>query len=103
MPYLAGLMSQYGLATQYYANTHPSIGQLLDADPPAKSSPTTTAKRPPACRSLRNNVVRELVAAGKTWKAYAESLPSVGYPGRGYPPAAGGQYYVRHVPIAYPH
>ena len=29
-----------------------------------------------------DNVVRELVKAGKTWKAYAESLPSPGYLGR---------------------
>jgi hypothetical protein len=26
MPYLNGLASQYSLATQYYADTHPSIG-----------------------------------------------------------------------------
>src|SRR2546425_13214756 len=26
MPYLNRLADQYGLATQYYANTHPSIG-----------------------------------------------------------------------------
>ena len=31
MPYLNSLASKYGLATQYYANTHPSIGQLLRA------------------------------------------------------------------------
>src|SRR5207244_2662046 len=30
MPYLTGLAAQYGLATQYYANTHPSIGNYLD-------------------------------------------------------------------------
>src|SRR5215471_19366349 len=29
MPYLNGLASQYGLATQYYANTHPSIGNYF--------------------------------------------------------------------------
>jgi acid phosphatase len=40
------------------------------------------------------------VAARKTWKAYAESLPSVGYLG-GNTTSGGGQYYVRHVPIAY--
>jgi acid phosphatase len=45
-------------------------------------------------------VVRELVAAGKTWKAYAESLPSVGYLG-GDTTSGGGHYFVRHVPIAY--
>ena len=29
MPYLNSLVSRYGLATQYYANTHPSIGNYL--------------------------------------------------------------------------
>jgi phosphatidylinositol-3-phosphatase len=29
MPYVNGLASQYGLATQYYANTHPSIGNYF--------------------------------------------------------------------------
>src|SRR5207302_1357522 len=28
-----------------------------------------------------DNVVRQLLAAGKTWKSYAEDLPSVGYTG----------------------
>jgi acid phosphatase len=99
MPYLSGLMSQYGLATQYYANTHPSIGnyfmlttgQILTND---------DAQTPSSFPISVDNVVRELVAAGKTWKAYAESLPSVGYIG-GDTTSGGGQYYVRHVPIAY--
>ena len=80
MPYLSGLMSQYGLATQYYANTHPSIGnyfmlttgQVLTND---------DAQTPSSFPVSVDNVVRELVSAGKTWKAYAESLPSVGYIG----------------------
>src|SRR5690348_17595553 len=29
MPYLNSLASQYGLATQYFANTHPSIGNYF--------------------------------------------------------------------------
>ena len=29
MPYLNGLASKYGLATKYYANTHPSIGNYF--------------------------------------------------------------------------
>src|SRR5436853_6412711 len=29
MPYLSNLAQQYGLATQYYANTHPSIGNYF--------------------------------------------------------------------------
>jgi acid phosphatase len=43
-----------------------------------------------------DNLVRELLAAGKTWKAYAESLPSVGYTGGdAYP------YLARHNPFSY--
>jgi len=29
MPYLNSLASQYDLATQYFANTHPSIGDYF--------------------------------------------------------------------------
>jgi len=43
-----------------------------------------------------DNVVREVLAASKTWKSYAEDLPSVGYT-RG----DSGNYYVRHNPLAY--
>jgi phosphatidylinositol-3-phosphatase len=77
MPYLDSLAAQYGLATQYYANTHPSIGnyfmlgtgQIITNDD--SYSTIVTA----------DNVVRRLVAAGKTWKSYAEDIPSVGYTG----------------------
>ena len=99
MPYLAGLMTQYGLATQYYANTHPSIGnyEMLTTGQVLTNTDTQTPSSFPVSA---DNVVRELVAAGKTWKAYAESLPSVGYLG-GDTTSGGGQYYVRHVPVAY--
>src|SRR5213079_454088 len=77
MPYLNHLAQQYGLATQYYADTHPSIGnyfmlatgQIITNDDSYSTVVTV------------DNVVRELVAAGKTWKSYAEDLPSVGYTG----------------------
>ena len=40
--------------------------------------------------------MRELLTAGKTWKSYAEDLPSVGYTGGNT-----GNYAVRHNPLAY--
>ena len=43
-----------------------------------------------------DNVMRELIAAGKTWKSYAEDLPSIGYTG-----GDTGKYAVRHNPLAY--
>jgi len=77
MPYLNGLAQQYGLATQYYGNTHPSIGnyfmlatgQIITNDDTYSTIVTA------------DNVVRRLRAAGKTWKSYAEDIPSVGYTG----------------------
>ena len=77
MPYLDSLARQYGLATEYYANTHPSIGnyfmlatgQIITNDDSYSTIVTV------------DNVVRRLRAAGKTWKSYAEDIPSVGYTG----------------------
>lgn len=99
MPYLNSLISQYSLATQYYADIHPSIGNyfMLTTGQILTNDDTQTPSSFPVSV---DNAVRELVAAGKTWKAYAESLPAVGYVG-GDTTSGGGQYYVRHVPIAY--
>ena len=86
MPYLNSLASNYGLATQYYANAHPSIGNyfMLTTGQPITQNDAYTGS------VSADNVVRELNASGKTWKAYAESLPEAGYTGGDVYP------YVRH-------
>ena len=78
MPYFNSLASTYGLATQYYGDTHPSIGNYfmlttgqIVTNNEAVAPATVTA----------DNIVRDLLGAGKTWKSYAESLPSIGYLG----------------------
>jgi phospholipase C len=43
-----------------------------------------------------DNVVRHLLTAGKTWKAYEEDLPSVGY----LTPNV-GNYARKHCPLSY--
>ncbi len=75
MPYLNGLASGYGLATQYYADVHPSIGNylVLTTGVPETIDDAFTGI------IADDNVVRELVGAGKTWRSYAENLPTVGY------------------------
>ena len=77
MPYMNGLALQYGLATQYYANTHPSIGNYFML----ATGQIITNNDSYSTVVTMDNVVRELRAAGKTWKSYAEDLPSVGYTG----------------------
>src|SRR2546422_655211 len=77
MPYLNGLAQQYGLATQYYANTHPSIGNYFMLT----TGQIITNNDSYSTIVTVDNVVRRLLAGGKTWKSYAEDLPAVGYTG----------------------
>lgn len=92
MPYLDTLIGRYGLATQYYANTHPSIGNYFMLT----VGTIVTNDDNYAGTILEDNIVRHLVAAGKTWKSYADSLPSVGYTGTGP-----GLYARKHNPLSY--
>jgi hypothetical protein len=86
MPYLNSLAKQYGLATQYFANTHPSIGNYFELT----TGQIITNDDGYSGTVSADNVVRHLLTAGKSWKSYAESLPKVGYTGGDVYP------YVRH-------
>src|SRR3989454_10936042 len=92
MPYLNRLAKEYGLATQYYANTHPSIGNYFMLT----VGDTVTNNNDFSGLVTDDNIVRQLLAAGKTWKSYAEDLPSIGYTGDGP-----GLYARRHNPLSY--
>jgi acid phosphatase len=92
MPYFNTLANRYGLAVNYFGNTHPSIGDYFwlttgqNITNDSNFSGTVTA----------DNIVRQLNAAGKSWKAYAQSIPSTGWTGGdSYP------YVKRHNPFAY--
>ncbi len=92
MPYLNSLAAAYSSAHGYYANTHPSIGnyfmlttgQIITNDDGYTQTVTV------------DNVVRELLAAGKTWKEYSEAIPFQGYDG-----GDTGEYAERHNPLSY--
>lgn len=92
MPYTNSLAQRYSLATQYYGNRHNSlpnyfmltVGDLVTTD----DTFTGTVDS--------DNVVRALVAAGKSWKIYAESLPNTSYLGASVIP-----YAKDHNPFAY--
>jgi acid phosphatase len=92
MPYLNALANQYGLATNYFADTHPSIGNYFVL---TTGQVITNDDRFTGTVSA-DNVVRRLGAAGKTWHVYADSLPSTGYTGGNVDP-----YLKRHNPFAY--
>lgn len=92
MPYLNSLAQQYGVAAQYYANAHPSMPNYLMLTTGQIESYSDTFSGVVS----DDNAYRELSAAGKTWKAYAESLPSAGYIGPDVYP-----YLRRHNPVTY--
>src|SRR5947199_10308697 len=92
MPYLNRLATTYAYAKGYYANTHPSIGnyfiltagEIITNDDGFSDIVTD------------DNIVRQLIKAGKTWKEYSEDLPSVGYTG-----GDTGGYTEHHNPLSY--
>lgn len=92
MPYLNSLASHYALATQYYANTHPSIGNYFEMT----TGEIITNNDGFTSTVTADNMVRHMLTAGKTWKSYAESLPSVGYTGGDVYP-----YERHHNPLSY--
>src|SRR2546421_10188372 len=76
-PFLNSLATQYGLATQYYADTHPSIGNYFMLT----TGQIETNDDSFSGTVSDDNIVRRLTAAGKSWKSYAQSLPGTGYTG----------------------
>jgi len=84
---------RYATLTRYYAVTHPSLPNyiaLVSGSTRGITSNCTT------CTVNAPNLVDTVEAAGKTWKAYAEGLPSRGFLG-----AASGRYAKKHNPFAY--
>lgn len=92
MPYFNSLAQQHALATNFYANTHPSIGNYF------MLTTGQIVTNDDSFDSVVNvdNVVRQLIAGSKSWKGYMQSLPQAGYIG-------GDQYpYIKHHdPLAY--
>src|SRR3954463_12093879 len=92
MPYLNSLANKYTLATNYYANPHPSIGNyfMLTTGKIITNNDGYTGT------VSSDNIVRRILTAGKTWKSYAESIPSTGYTG-----GDKYRYCKHHNPFAY--
>ncbi len=96
MPYMTNMIDTRGaLGTLYYANTHPSIGNYFELTT-GQILTNDDSKLPSTFPVSVDNVVRELLAAGLTWKGYCESIPSVGYTG-----GDTGEYAVHHCILPY--
>jgi acid phosphatase len=95
MPYYNSLIDKYGLAQSFFANVH---GSFPDYAMVTTGELVTSSGSGPASGVVVtiNNIERELIHAGRSWKVYAEDLPHPGYLG-------GSQYpYLKfHNPFAY--
>jgi hypothetical protein len=92
-PYANALARRYGLATQSYAITHPSLPNYL-----ALTSGSTQGVSSDCtdCHVAARNIVDQLEAARISWRAYLEGLPSSCFKG-----AAAGGYAQKHNPFIY--
>lgn len=93
MPYYNQLAQQGGLATQFYADQHSSLPALMWLAAGAAVEPNNDTT---SCRHGQDNVVRELLKQGYTWRSYQENLPWAGFQGL-Y--SADNLYYRRHNPL----
>ncbi len=113
-PNLYSLGHTYGYSTNFFSDTHPSIGnyeedisgKILTNDDGCDPNGSGGSDCP--FPSTVDNIVRELLAQGLTWKSYAECIPNAGYLGGNYvakscPTDLTGDntYYVRHNPFPY--
>ena len=74
-PYLNSLANQYGLASEFLADTHPSIGNYMMLT----TGQIVTNNLDFSGNINVNNIARVMGQAGMPWRAYLEALPAVGY------------------------
>lgn len=74
MPFLCGLKNQGTFSANYYRPTHPSIGNYDDLGwGVVTTNNDSCVPNSPEFPYTEDNIVREVVAAGKTWKGYRPS------------------------------
>ena len=76
-PYINGLANQYGLATQFYAITHPSLPNYFAFTGGSTFGVTSNCDlTTPSCPQHAQNLADEIEQSGRTWVAYFESMPT---------------------------
>jgi acid phosphatase len=91
-PYINGLAHSYGLATQYFAVSHPSLPNYLALTAGSTFGITSDCT---GCYVNASNLPDQIEASGRTWRAYMEGMPSPCFVGDAYP------YMQKHNPFIY--
>jgi phosphatidylinositol-3-phosphatase len=92
-PYFNALASRSAVLTRYGGVAHPSLPNYLALVSGSTHGITSDCT---SCIVNAQNLADTLEGAHRTWKAYAEGLPSPGFTG-----AHAGRYVKRHMPFLY--
>jgi phosphatidylinositol-3-phosphatase len=84
---------RYASLTRYYGVTHPSLPNYLALVSGSTHGITNDCT---SCVASGRSLADTIEASGRTWKTYAEGLPSPGYLG-----SFSGRYAKKHNPFAY--
>ncbi len=94
-PYIASLGSQYARATAYHSLIHPSLPNYLQLVSGSNGDITTDCSPSDSCHVNANSIADSLEAAGRSWKAYLESMPAP------CTMKSSDPYYPKHNPFLY--
>jgi hypothetical protein len=92
-PYINSLANSYGLATNYYAASHPSLPNYLALTAGSTFGITSDCT---TCYVSATNIADQVEASGRSWKAYMEDMPSPCFTG-----PSSGNYAMKHDPFMY--
>jgi hypothetical protein len=92
-PYVNNLAATYGLATNYFAASHPSLPNYLAL---TAGSTFGVASDCTTCYVNTTNIADQVESSGRSWKAYMEDMPTPCYMG-----ASAGNYAMKHNPFMY--
>ncbi len=100
MPYLAGTLGPTAASlTSYDAVTHASLANYVAMTSGQYTSCQQDDKPPSECHQDVDNLFAQLDAAGRTWRAWMQSMPApCGLEDAG---ANGSEYAVKHDPAVY--
>src|SRR6195256_6438560 len=92
-PYTNSLAAAYGLATNYYGASHPSLPNYFAL---TAGSTFGVASDCTTCYVSATNIADQVESSGRSWKAYMEDMPTPCYMG-----TSSGNYAMKHDPFIY--
>jgi PKD repeat protein len=95
-PYIASLAAKGAVGGNYFATDHPSLPNYAEMTS-GQSFPNAPSDCDPSssCQSTARNIIDPVVASGRTWHSYQESM------GAACGKVTSGQYAPKHNPFVY--